>query len=99
MPEILEQTTVPLPQVPTDSYLIRVAAVSINPTDHKNVDLGGPTFLLHVPAIPCSDFSGVVVGGPKDGLEVYGHIPPEQIILWHVSARHRCIGFRWAVTH
>ena len=85
MPEILEQKTVPLPSVPQHGYLIRVAAVGINPTDYKNVDPSGPTFAICMPAIPCSDFSGVVVGGPKDGLEVYGHIPTEQTLLWHVS--------------
>ena len=87
MPEILEQNTVPLPTVPADGdgYLIRVAAVSINPTDYKNVDPSGPTFVIRMPVIPSSDFSGVVVGGPKDGLEVYGHIPTEQTLLWHVS--------------
>jgi hypothetical protein len=85
MPEILEQKTLPLPSVPANGYLIRVAAVSINPADYKNVDPSGPTFAIRMPGIPCSDFSGVVVGGPKDGLEVYGHIPTEQTILWHVS--------------
>lgn len=85
MPEILEQKTLPLPSVPKDSYLIRVGAVGINPTDYKNADASGPTFLIHMPVIPCSDFSGVVVGGPEDGQAVYGHIPTEQTILWHVS--------------
>lgn len=85
MPDILEQKTVPLPSVPTDGFLIRVAAVGINPTDYKNVDGSAPAFAIRMPGIPCSDFSGVVVGGPKDGLAVYGHIPTEQTVLWHVS--------------
>jgi hypothetical protein len=84
MPEILEQKTLLVPSVPTDGHLIRVAAVGLNPTDYKNVEPGGPTFAIHMPVIPCSDFSGVVVGGPQDGLEVYGHIPTEQTLLWHV---------------
>ena len=98
MPEILEQKTLPMLSAPAPApagagaggYLIRVAAVSINPTDYKNVDPSGPTFAIRMPVIPCSDFSGVVVGGPEDGLEVYGHIPTERTLLWHVSPTTMC---------
>jgi NADPH:quinone reductase-like Zn-dependent oxidoreductase len=85
MPDILQQKTLPMPSAPKDGYLVRVAAVGINPADYKNVDPSGPTFAIRMPVIPCSDFSGVVVGGPEDGLEVYGHIPTEETLLWHVS--------------
>jgi hypothetical protein len=112
MPEILEQKTVPLPKVPAAAaadghsdgdgngygYLIRVAAVSINPTDYKNVDPSGPTFVIRMPVVPCSDFSGVIVGGgPKDGLEVYGHIPTEQTLLWHVRTPFGFFLFFWCL--
>src|SRR5258706_14158040 len=80
MPEILEQKTVPLPKAPADGdgYLIRIAAVSINPTNYQNGDPGDPTFVISEPETPSLDFAVFVLCGQEDGLEGYGEHPTEQ---------------------
>jgi NADPH2:quinone reductase len=71
-PSVLKLVERPDPAASASIAVIRVEAASINPSDVKNVSGNMEGTIL--PRIPGRDFSGVVVGGPKDwlGAEVWG---------------------------
>jgi NADPH2:quinone reductase len=54
----------PLPQANASSAVVRVEAVSVNPSDVKNV--AGRMSQTTLPRIPGRDYSGVVVDGPEE---------------------------------
>jgi hypothetical protein len=71
-PAVLELAEVAPPAADDQTAVVRVVAVSINPSDVKNVAGGMKQTTL--PRIPGRDFSGVVEGGPAEriGAEVWG---------------------------
>lgn len=67
----LKVEEVPVPEPRQGEVLVKVKAAAINPADIKNV-LGNMKDITTVPRIPGRDFSGIVVGGSKEGQAVFG---------------------------
>ncbi|MGB4780011.1 NADP-dependent oxidoreductase [Microbacterium sp.] len=81
-PEVLRETTVPVPSPVLSELLVRVVAAGINPIDAKT--RGGSGVSGALTSFPSSlgfDFSGVVVKAPYEshpltpGTEVFGMVP------------------------
>lgn len=71
-PSALELQTHERPRSGPGEVLVKVLAAGINPSDVKNIS---GHFKSTLPRVPGRDFAGVIVGGDRDGEEVWGSAP------------------------
>ncbi|MEY2341703.1 zinc-binding alcohol dehydrogenase family protein [Acidithiobacillus sp. IBUN Pt1247-S3] len=71
-PSVMQLVERPRPQPGPGEVLIKVLAAGVNPSDVKNVS---GHFQSTLPRVPGRDFAGVIVGGAREGEEVWGSGP------------------------